>query len=111
MKKYNGFSLIEVLVAFGIVTMLITTVFPISIQIKKEQEMLSDRITINTTLYDELQQTIYGNYQLDKNYNKQLNNKQLNFHFTTTNDLMEGCVEWINVKHEKEKSCLFGYVS
>ncbi|WP_161493846.1 prepilin-type N-terminal cleavage/methylation domain-containing protein [Virgibacillus necropolis] len=111
MKNSNGFSLIEVLVAFGIVTMLIITVLPISVQLKKEQQKLSDRITIVTVLYDELQQTIWEKSELPISYKKQIKNKQVNFHFTTINDLMQGCVEWTNVKSEKEKSCLFGYVS
>ncbi|WP_404453003.1 type II secretion system GspH family protein [Virgibacillus necropolis] len=109
MKKFNGFSLIEVLVAFGIVTMLVVTVFPISIQIKKEQQKLSDRITIATQLYDELQLTIWSNSDLPKTYNKQFESKPLTFHFKTINNLTQGCVEWTNVKNEKEKTCLFGY--
>lgn len=91
--------------------MLIITIFPISIQIKKEQQKLSDRITIGTTLYDELQRHVWSTTPvMPLTYEKTLKNKHLYFHFTTANDyLLKGCVEWTNVKNEKEKSCLFGY--
>lgn len=111
LKKYNGFSLIEVLVSFGIVTMLIITVLPISIQVKKEQQILADRLTIVTMLYDELQLTIWNQHEIPKTYNKYSENIQLYFQFTSKNDLTQGCVEWTNVKNEKEKSCLYGHIN
>lgn len=108
LKNSNGFSLTEVLISFGLVTMLVITIFPISVQLEKEQQKLSDRIAISTTLYDELQDHIW-NTSPDMNYEMALQEKQLHFHFTTSNNLLKGCVEWTNVKQEKEKTCLFGY--
>lgn len=90
--------------------MLVVTIFPISIQIKKEQQKLSDRISISTSLYDELQDHVWNSTpDMPLIYQKKLENKQLNFRFTATNNLLKGCVEWTNVKQEKEKTCLFGY--
>lgn len=90
--------------------MLVITILPISIQIKKEQQKLSDRITISTTLYDELQDHIWNaTPDMTLIYQKRLESKQLYFQFTKNNNLLKGCVEWTNVKQEKEKTCLFGY--
>ncbi|ASK63204.1 hypothetical protein CFK37_14130 [Virgibacillus phasianinus] len=108
MKNSKGFTLIEVLAAFSITTMLIITVLPLSIQIKTEQQLLADRLAIVTMLYDELQRHIWyedTNLSLYKPYKKE----QLAFTFNPTNDYLQGCVEWINVKKKKEKSCLYGY--
>lgn len=103
--------MIEVLVAFSILMMLIVTVVPISVQIKKEQQKLSDRITVVATLYDELQQVIWHNSELTQTFTRPYKNRQLTFRFRPVNDLLQGCVEWTNVNFEKEKSCLYGYVS
>lgn len=102
----------EVLIAFGLVTMLVITILPISVQIKGEQQKLSDRITISTTLYDELQDHVWSStLTLPLTYEKKYKNKNLYFHFAITDNLLQGCVEWTNVKHEKEKTCLYGYPS
>lgn len=90
--------------------MLIITIFPVSIQIKKEQQKLSDRIAIGTTLYDELQQRVWSTtFTTPFSFERKTKNKHLYFQFTSTNNLLKGCVEWTNVKQEKEKQCLFGY--
>lgn len=112
MKNNNGFSLIEVLVAFGIIIMLIVTVFPLTIQITKEQRRLSEQIIFTEILYDELQQHIRNsNLVIPLNYNKNLINHDLYFHFEQENGLIKGCVEWRNVKQKQEKSCLFGFLA
>ncbi|WP_430785288.1 type II secretion system protein [Virgibacillus flavescens] len=110
MKNNNGFSLIEVLVAFGIVIMLIVTVFPITIQITKEQRKLSEQITFTEILYGELQQHIKNSdLVIPIDYNKTMLNHDLYFHFEQENGLLKGCVNWRNVKQKQEKSCLFGF--
>lgn len=108
--KNKGFTLIEVLVAFSLIMLLITTFIPISTLLQQHTVILSDRRLISSKLHDEL---IVILADQEKNYPqsfvKHVSGRHVTFVFSAEKELIKGCGEWENVKNIKEKICLYGY--
>lgn len=111
LKKNNGFTLVEVLVASSILFMMIIVIIPINTLLTTERTILKDRHEFKQTLQEELQPFIWEtNKELPATYVKEMNHKSVSFQFTRQPDnLIKGCVQWENVRNQREKICLYGY--
>jgi Tfp pilus assembly protein PilV len=111
LRNSNGFSLIEVLVAFSIIFMITTTIIPLISLLNQGEEILSQRMHHTNSLHDELQTFLWGESKRlpPVRYSKTEDSVTASYQFTTENNLIKGCVEWENVKKKKEKFCLYGY--
>lgn len=111
MRNSNGFSLIEVLVAFSIIFTITTTIIPLISLLNQEEEVLSQRMHHTNRLHDELQTYLWGETKRlpPARYSKTDDSGTASYQFSTENHLVKGCVEWENAKEKKEKFCLYGY--
>lgn len=110
LSKYNGFTLIEVLIASSILMMMITTFVPIFSLLKNEQTVLSDRRTIAFRLHDELQYYLWDKTAtMPASFMETIQFRSVAFEFTKNDDLVKGCAKWKNVKKIGEVTCLYGY--
>ncbi|MUK87135.1 hypothetical protein GMD78_01815 [Ornithinibacillus sp. L9] len=110
MRKNDGFSVTEVLVATAIVLLIVGTVVPINSLLDKERLTIRERRMITLTLHDEMQPHLWSDdYELPYTKEEVLGNKQLLFHFSLEEDLIKGCVDWKNAKNKQETICLYGY--
>lgn len=105
----NGFTLIEVLIASGIIMMLVSTFLPISSLLQREKSILSDRRKITSNLHDELVTFLYSKEGVTSTFTKTIQNKSVVYQFTFDDKRVKGCVNWINVKKNPEFFCLYGY--
>ncbi|WP_158701708.1 prepilin-type N-terminal cleavage/methylation domain-containing protein [Lentibacillus sp. Marseille-P4043] len=112
MRNDNGFSLIEVLVAFSIVLIITTTIIPLTSLLNNEEAVLSERRKVTNHLHDELQLYLWkDNKKIPASYSKTLESNTVTYQFSVEKELIKGCVKWQNVKKRKEKVCLYGYRS
>lgn len=104
--KYNGFTLIEVLIAVSILFLVIQIVLPLSVLLKQERQVMSDRRLVGSLLQDEIQLFLENNDKvLPLKYQKDRQQKTIEFNFLPYHDLVEACVIWINIKSQEEKIC------
>ncbi|WP_339228114.1 type II secretion system protein [Oceanobacillus sp. FSL K6-2867] len=110
MQNHNGFTLIEVLIASGIVFTVIATFSPIISTLHTEQKVLSERRKLAYALHDELQQFIWNtNTLLPKEFIQTIDeNKEVQFKFQQENGVIKGCAKWNNAKNNNEKLCFYG---
>lgn len=108
MKKNNGFSFIEVLVAFSIVMMLVLTILPMISLIRQEEAILSDRRYISNRLHDDLQSVIWNTDPVPSTYSEIIRSNDVRFTFTKEQQFIKGCGYWKNIKKRAEKVCLYG---
>lgn len=111
MLKHNGFTLIEVLVGISILFVVIKVFVPMSILLYKERTLMNEKRAFSSLLHDELQHVIWDEtIQIPKIYTKNVNDKILTFEFMKrNNELMIGCVTWINVRNKEEDVCFYAY--
>lgn len=107
MKSYNGFTLIEVLIAKSVLITLLATFIPIFTIISFEQNVLHTRLLVTSSLHDELQFFEKKNNNTDL-YTKAINQHTITFTFTKNVDYSKGCAKWINVQKRHEETCLYG---
>lgn len=108
MKKINGFSFIESLVAFSVVVVLVFTTLPIISLLRQEETILSDRRYISNRLHDELQTFLWRSGSLPSPTAETIRSNRVTFTFTKENGYIKGCSEWNNIKDRAEKVCLYG---
>lgn len=110
MSKNRGFTLVEVLVAFSILMVIFTTFIPINSILQKNTVVLSERRIISSKLHDELQVVLWDKkIESMQSFTQLVQGRPVKFKFTVENELIKGCAEWENVKHDKERLCLFGH--
>ncbi|WP_190279504.1 type II secretion system protein [Ornithinibacillus gellani] len=107
MRKANGFTLIEVLFATGIICILATTFIPILSLVAQERVVLSDRRFIVNQLQDDLQIYMWENDTYPSIYEKNVRQRVVNYIFQMEHALVKGCANWINVKQREEVFCLY----
>lgn len=105
----KGFTLVEVLVAFSLIMLLVTTFVPISTLLQQQTVIFSDRRIMSSKLHDELQVILWDKKAFSsETFTKQVNDKNAIFRFTREDDLIKGCVKWDNINNKKEEICLYG---
>src|SRR5699024_6568579 len=94
----KGFTLIEVLIAFSIVAIVITTVIPLTTLLSYEREILHERLKISSALQEHLQSFIREEKDQTPpvTYEETIQAKRVRFNFTQKNKLIKGCVTWKN---------------
>lgn len=109
LKNNTGFTLIETLIAFSIVLIAIATILPITSLLTYEREILHERRLLISKLHDHMQPFIWDDNQLtNQTYEEQVNTTRVVYRVSQEDDLIKGCVSWINVKEREEKHCLYG---
>ena len=109
MRKKNGYSLIEVIVASSIFLSAIAIFIPIVSKIQIEQHILTERRTVTHQLHEDLQHYIWVNARaVPAEYRKDINSTTIDFDFQKENDYIKGCAAWQNAKQTKESICLYG---
>jgi len=109
LKKSNGFTLIETLLAASLLLTVAATMVPIISLVNTEREILSERRTISLKTHDELQQFLWvKDAAIPADYLKTISKKEVRFTFKYENDFVKGCAEWQNAKKDHETFCLYG---
>jgi type II secretory pathway component PulJ len=109
LKKDNGFTLIEILIAAALLMTIVITMVPIISLIQNERHILSERRNLSLKLHDELQPVLWADDRhLPSSYVEIHDQKEIVFLFEEENDYVKGCVEWENVKKQQETFCLYG---
>ncbi|GAB3791359.1 hypothetical protein [Virgibacillus kimchii] len=110
MKKSNGFSFIEILIAASLLMTFVSIIVPIISLVQTEREVLSERRNFTLKLHDELQSFLWmDDTALPSNFAETLQQKEIEFSFKSENGFVKGCAEWQNAKKENESFCLYGY--
>ncbi|WP_164216103.1 hypothetical protein [Virgibacillus sp. YIM 98842] len=109
LKKSNGFTFIETLIAASLLLTAVTTVVPIISLMHTEREVLSERRAISLELHDELQQFLWTEEApVPSDYLKINDKKEVRYTFQYENEFVKGCAEWQNAKKIHESFCLYG---
>lgn len=109
LKKLNGFTFIEALVAMSIIIMLVATITPIQIILKQEKKQLQDKRKITLHLHDQLQTFIWNEKNLNNKENVEfIYGVSVKFQFMYENEYIKGCASWKNVRNKYEEICLYG---
>lgn len=96
--------MIQTLIAFTIVIILVMTITPSIVIIKKEQNVLNQRLKNSYYLHDILIE------ELNKNTSKSKNDNYTNLNYTIRyqDELIKVCGTWINIKEKQENRCYYG---
>lgn len=96
--------MIQTLIAFTIVMILVMTITPNIVIIKKEQNVLNQRLKNSYYLHDILIE------ELNKNISKSKNDNYTNLNYTIKyqEELIKVCGTWINIKEKQENRCYYG---
>lgn len=93
----------------SIIFLLVATILPIDIVLKKERKILQDRREIILFLHDSLQEFIWKSETFHpKQQTEQLNGTSVYFQFVKENEFIKGCATWQNVRGKEERICLYG---
>jgi len=96
--------MIQTLIAFTIIIMLVMTITPSVVIIKKEQNVLKQRFKNMHHLHDILIK------ELNEEVSENKINKDLNLKYTINyqDELVQVCGNWINIKKIRENRCYYG---
>lgn len=100
----KGFSLVQTLISFTIVILLVTTIVPSIVHIKKEQNILKQRLSSAHHLHDILIEEINSKNTDDKVGNSQ----SIKYKIVYQDSLVEVCGSWTNIKTVQENRCYYG---
>ncbi len=109
MKKSNGFSLVEVIIATTILFSYISLLTPILSHIGKEQILLRNHLEYIHLLHDELVVLLGEKKELPLIYTNKTNDQEIQFTFTNENGFIKGGVKW-NANEKEESPCLYGVI-
>jgi len=109
LKKNDGFTLIEVLIAATLLLTVVTTIVPIISLVQSERQVLSERRTLSLKVHDELQQFLWlEDITLPAGYTNTIHGREVQLTFKEENDYVKGCAKWQNAKKRNESFCLYG---
>lgn len=100
----KGYSLIQTIISFTIVVLLVTTIVPSIIQIKKEQDVLKQQLSSSYKLHDLLIKEINSKSTINKTGTIHSINYKVVYH----DKVIEVCGNWINIKDIEENRCYYG---
>jgi len=109
LKKNNGFTLIEVIIAAALLMTAAATIVPIISLVQSERQVLSDRRAFSLKVHDELQQFLWlEDVTLPAHFSQTIHQKKIQFSFRKESGYVKGCAEWQNAKKRSESFCLYG---
>src|SRR5699024_6478749 len=100
----KGTSMIQTLIAFTIIIMLVMTITPSVVIIKKEQNVLKQRFKNMHLLHDILIK------ELNEEVSDNKISKDLNLKYTINyqDEMVQVCGNWSNIKNIREYMCYYG---
>lgn len=104
----NGFIWVETLVSLNIVLIVMTIILPIYTTIQKEKLIIKERSLTTLQLFNELQFALHDAAEMERSFTKQIDKRQVSFHFSIEDEYVKGCATWKNAKEKNEKLCLYG---
>ncbi|MBM7552302.1 type II secretion system protein [Thalassobacillus pellis] len=106
--KYNGFTLLETMFAFSIITMVIVTITPVAMKVKMEEAVLAERRNASSLINNELQAAIS---EPGVPVDKQIKGKNITLliNYSYKDNLLKVCGGWNNEKKKREQLCIYGY--
>lgn len=109
LRNNKGYFAIEAIAAFSVFLTVLLTLTPLLIQLKTEQEILSERRYIQSQLQGELLDYLFpsAGYTDDENM-EPTDRKTAIYQFKEENNLVKGCAKWENAKANQETFCLYG---
>ncbi|MFG6121049.1 hypothetical protein [Thalassobacillus sp. B23F22_16] len=106
--KYNGFTLVEVIFAFGLLLMILLSTLPILMKVNLEEADLADKRKAVSILHNELVREINESLTNDKSYSLK-DFTVIEITFKSHGELIKGCATWISKQNKRESVCLNGY--
>ncbi len=103
----KGFTLVETLVAVSILFISLAIVVPSFVLIQKERNELYTELTIIDSLRSELMHLDHQNTTFPAKFSGTMNEKELVYHLSTTNQFVKGCVTWENNHFNEKNFCLY----
>ncbi|WP_158591722.1 type II secretion system protein [Oceanobacillus halophilus] len=104
----RGFTLIEVLVATGLLTTAISLLLPMISLLNNEQLILSERRQIMHELHDNLQPYLWKEKSAPGEYSSKINGTLVTYEYAHEGEYVEGCAIWQNVRKTNETLCIYG---
>ncbi|BAC13868.1 hypothetical protein ACFQ4N_07885 [Oceanobacillus iheyensis] len=109
MKRSNGFSFFEIIMAALLFFSMIILFLPLFSLLMKEQVVLQERRTIAYTLHDKLQSSLWSNRPLEiSTFNLENTQTEVTITFETNESTLIGCAQWKNINYRDEEYCLHG---
>ena len=105
LKNCNGFSLIEVFIAFNLFLWLLLFIVPQVVIVKRERNELEKERMAYNILHDQIQRYIYDRTQEEEIIRQGTSYKI--FWETNRNHLAKGCIEWQEKNDHFKKRCLY----
>ncbi|UOQ47460.1 type II secretion system GspH family protein [Gracilibacillus caseinilyticus] len=107
-NKQAGFYIIETLLSFLLFSIVCVTLLPIQYQLLLEKKRIYEEDKAIYFLMNQMHEAIMQpDVPSDKTYDNVISSP-LTISWKQTNDLLEGCVSWANVKQQKTTTCLYG---
>ncbi len=107
LKKVNGFTLIEVIIASSLLFSFILILVPAFSILHVEQTVLHDRLAIAYKLHDEMQPIIWENDNFTASYDLLVNKQTVTIEIDHEHNYLKGCAYWKNAKQTNEEVCLY----
>jgi len=102
--KEKGFSSIQTLISFSVVVLLVMTIVPSIILIKREQAVLQTRLFAAHQIHNGLVEEL----ALDTMDPRTMETDLITYTIDYQGNQVEVCGQWINPKQVEEKRCYYG---
>src|SRR5699024_198560 len=106
LRKKDGLSLIENLVAISIIMMLVGTILPVYQLTHKEEKNLEEKLLVQSRLHDILRKE-HQIKRLPTVFHETVNHKKVDIKVTQEEEWQKGCASWKNEKKRTEEVCLY----
>lgn len=105
--KYNGFTLIETLMAVTVLFLSLLLIVPSFVLVQQERKMLYTEIDMIDSLRSELNDPNSQDMQLPYEMSITLSGNDAHFHFTKDGNFKKGCAKWETNQSKEKTFCLY----
>lgn len=105
----KGFSLLETIFSLSLFLLIMLYFIPASITIRVEEAILETRREMLNELDNYLQEALTNTDSIHPMVEQKIKQTPAIFTFSYEDEYLKGCVEWTNLRNEKEVKCLYGH--